>query len=106
MGMGRSLLQYPNVKDMYDQASSILGYNLLTACLNGPKETLDRTSVCQPAILVTSLAALQKMKLTMPDAIASCSGTAGFSVGEITALAFAGSLSFEDGTSFTLNFLV
>lgn len=95
--MGRELLQYPQVKDMYDLASSILGYNLLSICLEGPKETLNKTEYCQPAILVTSLAALEKLKQTTPNAIDSCVSTAGFSVGELAAVTFAGALSFEDG---------
>lgn len=98
--MGRDLLQYPQVKDMYKLASSILGYNLLSLCLDGPKETLDQTLFCQPAVLVTSLACLEKLKATNPHALSSCIATAGFSVGEIAALVFAGSLTFENGNPY------
>ena len=58
--MGRKLLDYPNVQDMYDAASEILGFNLLKACLEGPEDFLARTQVQQPAILVSSLAAVEK----------------------------------------------
>ena len=95
--MGKNLLQYSNVKDMYEFASAILGFDLLSVCLNGPKPTLDQTSVCQAAILVTSLACLEKLKQEKPEALRTCVSTAGFSVGEITALVFAGSLTFENG---------
>ena len=62
VGMGKTLLDYPIVRDMYEVASTILGYDLLALCLNGPKEDLDRTVHCQPAVLVTSLAAVEKLK--------------------------------------------
>lgn len=63
----------------------------------GPKETLDSTAVSQPAIYVASLAALEKLKQDSPDVVAGCNVAAGLSLGEYTALAFAGALSFEDG---------
>ena len=95
--MGRDLLQYPLVKDMFELASSVLGYNLLSLCLDGPRDTLNQTLFCQPAVLVTSLACLEKLKATQPEAVKSCIATAGFSVGELAALVFAKSLSFENG---------
>ena len=95
--MGKELLQYPLVKDMYELASSVLGFNLLSVCIDGPKNTLDQTLFCQPAVLVTSLACLEKLKATNPSAVKSCIATAGFSIGEIAALVFAKSLTFENG---------
>jgi [acyl-carrier-protein] S-malonyltransferase len=68
-------------------------------CFNGPKEELDKTLYCQPAVMVCSLAAVEKLKEERPMAIESCVATAGFSIGEITALVFAGALSFEEGLS-------
>ena len=67
--MGRDLLQYPGVEDMYSLASSILGYNLLDVCLSGPKERLDRTAYCQPAVVVTALAAIEKLRHENPQVI-------------------------------------
>uniref|UniRef100_A0A8J2RM93 [acyl-carrier-protein] S-malonyltransferase n=1 Tax=Daphnia galeata TaxID=27404 RepID=A0A8J2RM93_9CRUS len=96
VGMGKELLQYPLVKQMFDLASSVLGYNLLSLCLNGPKDTLNQTLFCQPAVLVTSLACLEKLKATNPNAINNCIATAGFSVGEIAALVFSKALTFEN----------
>lgn len=95
--MGRDLLNYPMVKEMYELASSILGYNLLSLCLDGPKKTLDQTLFCQPAILVASLASLQKLKALNPEAVENCVATAGFSVGELAALVFSKALTFENG---------
>jgi [acyl-carrier-protein] S-malonyltransferase len=65
--------------------------------VHGPADRLNATDVSQPAIFVTSLAALELLKSTEPDAISSVVATAGLSLGEYTALAFAEALSFEDG---------
>src|SRR5205823_8754215 len=68
-----------------------------TVCVNGPKERLDQTDVSQPAIFVTSLALLEELKLREPRVFNDVVATAGLSLGEYTALVFAGALSFEDG---------
>lgn len=70
-------------------------YDLLKLCLEGPKSRLDKTIYCQPAVMVTSLAALEKLKEERPASIESCVAVAGFSLGEITALVFAGSIPFD-----------
>lgn len=70
-------------------------YDLLKLCLEGPAHELNQTQYCQPAILVTSLAALEKLKEERPNAIDGCVATAGFSLGEITALVFAGAIPFD-----------
>ncbi|MCA9055353.1 MAG: acyltransferase domain-containing protein, partial [Planctomycetaceae bacterium] len=63
----------------------------------GPAEKLDSTVISQPAIYVTSLAALEMLKETQPDVAQKCEMSAGLSLGEYTALVFAGAMSFEDG---------
>lgn len=60
LGMGKELLHYPNVQEMYEAASHILGYNLLELCLNGPSQKLNKTIHQQPAVVVASLAAIEK----------------------------------------------
>jgi len=95
VGMGAKLLDYPNVRDMFTVASDILKYDLLEICQNGPMETLSRTMYCQPAVLVVSLAAVEKLKHDNPEVLENCVATAGFSIGEIAALVFAGAISFE-----------
>lgn len=67
VGMGKKLLPFPGVKDMYDEASSILGYDLLNLCLRGPKSELDKTIHCQPAVIITSLAAIEKFREEHPQ---------------------------------------
>jgi [acyl-carrier-protein] S-malonyltransferase len=87
----------PAARQLFDEASAILGYDLLEVCARGPMERLDSTVVSQPAIYVASLAALEQVKQTEPEAISECVAAAGLSLGEYTALTFAGALRFEDG---------
>ena len=77
-------------EQLFVRASEILGYDLAAICRTGPAETLNATSVSQPAILVTSLAALEVLKSRDPGMVAACPITAGLSLGEYTALVFAG----------------
>lgn len=65
--------------------------------MEGPEDVLHQTLYCQPAIMVTSLAALEKLREERPKAIENCVATAGFSLGEITSLVFAGSIPFDKG---------
>lgn len=55
------------------------------------------TACSQPAVMVSSLAALEELKAEQPDMMAGIGHVAGFSLGEITALVVVGALSFEDG---------
>jgi [acyl-carrier-protein] S-malonyltransferase len=98
VGMGKDLVAArPEARALFEEASRVLGYDLLDVCVNGPKEKLDSTAVSQPAIYVASLAALEQLKVEKPDVVAACSRAAGLSLGEYTALAFAGAFSFADG---------
>lgn len=98
VGMAAALCRsLPAAADLFRRASAALGYDLLEVCTTGPAERLSATDVSQPAIFVASLAALEQLKAAEPDAIQSVVATAGLSLGEYTALAFAGALSFEDG---------
>lgn len=97
VGMGRETLNAPGVKDIFDRASQILDFDLLDMCLNGPANMLDKTRYCQAAVVVCSLAAVEQLYTRIPEALESCISTAGFSVGEITALIFSGAISFDEG---------
>lgn len=97
-GMGQQLCEkLPAARQLFDRASAVLGYDLLEVCVNGPAEKLNATDVSQPAIYVASLAALESLKAEDPAAVEACSTSAGLSLGEYTALTFAGALDFEDG---------
>ncbi|MEQ9411175.1 MAG: ACP S-malonyltransferase [Fuerstiella sp.] len=98
VGMGRHLIQqYPAARALFDQAQQILGYDLAKLCIEGPAEDLDSTIYSQPALFVASLAALEKLRTDSPDIVLGCEMAAGLSLGEYTALVFAGAMSFEDG---------
>ena len=98
VGMGTTLCaESPQASQIFAAASDILGYDLLDICGNGPAEKLNATEFCQPALLVSSLAALEKLKLDDPACVESCRVAAGLSLGEYSALVFAGAISFADG---------
>ena len=67
VGMTKTMVNTPAVKQMFDTASDILGYDLLGKCLDGPKEELYKTMYCQPAVFVASLAALEKYMETQQE---------------------------------------
>jgi [acyl-carrier-protein] S-malonyltransferase len=100
IGMGKDLYDnFPQAKDIFDQANKVLGFDLAKLCFEGPIEELTKSAVCQPAILTHSIAAykifstLYKANKMMP---AAC---AGLSLGEYSALVACGSLKFEDAVS-------
>lgn len=98
VGMGRELCErLPAARALFDQAADILGYSLLDLCGAGPAEKLDSTEVSQPALFVAALAALESLRASEPEAEAACLGAAGLSLGEYTALVFAGVMTFADG---------
>lgn len=66
VGMGRGLLKYGNVKEMFSVAQKVLGYDLLSLCLNGPEKDLMKTVHCQPAVFVCSLAAVERLNHENP----------------------------------------
>lgn len=98
VGMGQALYEsLPAARQLYDRANAVLGYDLASLCFQGPAEDLDTTVHSQPALFVTSLAALEKLRQQSPDVVLSCEAAAGLSLGEYTAMVFAGALDFEAG---------
>lgn len=98
VGMGQKIVdKYPRARELYAEASEILGYDLAKLCGEGPAAELDTTAISQPAIFVTSLACLEMLRAESPEVVLSCEMAAGLSLGEYTALVFAGAMSFEDG---------
>jgi [acyl-carrier-protein] S-malonyltransferase len=93
--MGHDLYQRePAARAVFDQADDILGFALSRLCFEGPEDELTETVNQQPALFVTSLAAWQVLKEKgWPDP----SFVAGHSLGELSALAAVGSLTFVDG---------
>ncbi len=92
----------PAAKALFDEASDILGYDLLELCTAGPKEKLDSTVVSQPAIFVASMAAVEKLRQEQgQEAVDAASCAMGLSLGEYSALCFAGAITFADGVRVT-----
>lgn len=93
VGMGKALYEaHPSLKQVYDEASSVLGYDVAALCFEGPAERLNLTEFTQPALLVSSMAALKTLEPAGVKPIA----VAGHSLGEYSALVAAGGVSFRD----------
>ena len=94
VGMGKDIYEkYEEARKVYDKACEISGINIKKLCFEGPEEELNKTENTQIAILVTSLAILEVLKSKGITAKIAC----GLSLGEYTALIYAGIISFEDG---------
>merc|ERR1719453_951156 len=101
IGMGaEAAKEVPAAAELYKKASEILGYDLLAI---DDKAKLDTTAVSQPAIFVASMAAVEKLRASEGGAaiVDGANMCMGLSLGEYTALAFAGAISFEDGVKIT-----
>jgi len=92
VGMGKDLYElFPQIKELYEKANKILGFELTKICFDGPEEELKQTFVTQPAIFTHSIALTKMVESRIIPNF-----TAGHSLGEYTALVTAGALSFED----------
>ncbi|MBA5862330.1 MAG: ACP S-malonyltransferase [Nitrospira sp. CR1.1] len=96
VGMGRGLYDaFPTVRAVYEEASSILGYDVAQLCFEGPVERLNLTENTQPALFVSSAAALKALEPAGLTPVA----VAGHSLGEYSAVFAAGGVSFQDAVS-------
>jgi len=96
VGMGRDFsTSEPLAKELFDRANEVLGYDLAAVCFNGPEADLTNTGNAQPGIFLVSWVAFQLLRQRVPGL--EFHATAGLSLGEFTALAAAGAMSFEDG---------
>ncbi|HEL2356407.1 TPA: ACP S-malonyltransferase [Streptococcus suis] len=92
VGMARDLYEYyPIVRETFDQASQILGYDIRDL-IDNQEDKLHQTRYTQPAILTTSVAIFRLLEEEgiQPDMVA------GLSLGEYSALVASGALAFED----------
>ena len=95
VGMGRQLVEHePAARALFDEADARLGFSLSRLCFDGPEDALTDTAVQQPALFTTSLAAWAVLSARGQ---ADAAYLAGHSLGEFSALAAAGALSFGDG---------
>lgn len=96
VGMGKDLAgQFPAAKALFDRANAGLGYDLASICFHGPEAELTKTENAQPGIYLVSWIAFQLLRERVPGL--RFDATAGLSLGEFTALAAAGAMSFDDG---------
>ncbi len=95
VGMGQNLYTHSEAaRTIFDEADALVGTKISSLCFYGPEEALKQTVNTQPALYVTSVAALrvlQEAGAPPPGAVA------GHSVGEYAALLAAGAFSFETG---------
>ena len=92
VGMGKELFENNEIaKSLFNKANEILGFKITDIMFNGDVEELKETDITQPSIYIHSVI------LFMISDIKNLSAVAGHSLGEFSALAAIGSLSFEDG---------
>lgn len=91
VGMGKDLYENPAVKNIFDDANKILGFNITDIMFAGTADELKQTKVTQPAIFIHSVAIARAAAEFKPDMVA------GHSLGEFSALVANQALSFEDG---------
>lgn len=96
VGMAKSLYESSEaVRELFNRADDALSMKLSKYCFEGPSSDLTKTSICQPALFLHGFAVVQIMR---EKGILGEPATAlGLSLGELTAHAFAGTFSFEEG---------
>lgn len=95
LGMGLNLAKaHKKAAEFFQEADEILGFSLSKLCWYGPLSDLNNTVNTQPALLVHSIASLNIIKENFPDIRPNF--VAGHSMGQISALVAAGSISFPD----------
>jgi len=97
VGMGKDLHdKYSVVQELFKEADNTLGFSLSNIILNGPKEDLDLTENTQPAIFLISYSIFRLIKEEFNIDLNKAKFFAGHSLGEYSALASAGVLSFSE----------
>ena len=90
-GMGKDL--FPLFPEYVDQASAVLGYDIVALCLNNPENQLQQTNFTQPALYVVNALSYLKhlQEKGRPDVVL------GHSLGEFNALFAAKAFDFKTG---------
>jgi len=97
VGMSKDLYnKYSLVQNLFKEGDDTLGFSLSNLILNGPKEELNFTENTQPAIFMVSYSIFKLIKEEFNIDLNKASFFAGHSLGEYSALASAGSLSFSN----------
>ncbi|SHJ86580.1 [acyl-carrier-protein] S-malonyltransferase [Clostridium cavendishii DSM 21758] len=94
IGMAKEFYDnYDYVREIFHQASEVLGYDLASTCFNGDSKYLEQTFVAQPALLTVEVAAY---RVLMNEHKIKPSFLAGHSLGEISSLVCADAIEFID----------
>ena len=104
VGMGKELcLHSAAARDVFDRASRALGFDITKMCFDGPAEELSKTDIAQPAILTVTMASIAAMKERGEIKTNKIAFSAGLSLGEYSALCFAGAIELEDAVRLVRN---
>ena len=95
VGMGKAFYdRFPESREIYKRANARLRFDVAALCFEGPADDLTKTHLCQPALLVTSMAAFAAFS-SISSSLRIIGG-AGLSLGELTALTAAQAFTFTD----------
>ena len=93
-GMGRRLYdRYPAARRVFERAEEVLDLPVRRLCFEGPESELNRTDVLQPCVMTVCWAAYEVWRESY--GMESVKVMAGHSLGEFTALAASGAISWE-----------
>jgi [acyl-carrier-protein] S-malonyltransferase len=93
-GMGKKLYdRYPAARRVFERAEEVLDMPVRRLCFDGPAEELNRTEILQPCVMTVCWAAYEIYRESY--GLEQVKVMAGHSLGEFTALAAAGSISWE-----------
>lgn len=96
VGMGKELYDnFEIARDVFDNANEILNMDIKELCFNGPEDILSKTENTQPCMLTTAYAITSILKTN--GIVADYAG--GLSLGEYSALVYAGVFTFDEGLS-------
>lgn len=91
-GMGKDMYDSSaEARDLFNRANEILGFSITDVMFEGTADDLKQTKVTQPAIFLHSVLLAKTLQGFAPHMVA------GHSLGEFSALAASGALTFEDG---------
>ncbi len=84
---------WPQIKETFQQASDVVGYDCWDIVCNGPAEKINKTAITQPIMLAADIAV---MRVMAQQCMLTPMVFAGHSLGEYAALVAAEALDFED----------
>lgn len=99
-GMGKEIYdKYSEARDVFNEASEALKFDIAKLCFEGPDEELMKTENTQPAILTVCVALTRVMQKKGINADI----TAGLSLGEYSSLVLSGAIKFKDAVRLVKN---